>query len=156
MSLDQGSILFGERVGDDRQLVAALDVLEGRWLEVGELDLGGIQHVEENYVVAAEPQRHYRAENLVGLGVEVGDDDNDAAPAEVLGQLLERRADVTGSLGRGSIDRVQHHVEVLGRGRDVVDHVVVEGYQADAIALLVNEIGQACRVPFCRDASGWA
>ena len=41
------------------------------------------------------------------------------------------------------IQRVQHDVEVLGRRRHVLDDVFVERDEADAVALLVHEIGQA-------------
>ena len=43
----------------------------------------------------------------------------------------------------GAIERVQHDVEVLGRRRHVLDDVLVEGDEADAIALLVDQVGQA-------------
>ena len=42
-----------------------------------------------------------------------------------------------------AVERVEHHVEVLGRGRHVLDDVVVEGDEADAVALLVHEVGEA-------------
>ncbi len=38
---------------------------------------------------------------------------------------------------------MQHHRQVLGRGRDEVDDILVEGGEADPVALAMGEVGQA-------------
>ena len=57
--------------------------------------------------------------------------------------LLSGAARLPGALGLRAIERVQHHVEVLRRRRHVRDDVVVEGDDADAVALPLREVGEA-------------
>ena len=45
---------LAERLGHDRNLLAALEVLEARRVLVAEVDLGRIEHVEHDQVVAEE------------------------------------------------------------------------------------------------------
>ena len=67
-----------------------------------------------------------------------------AAP-EVLGHLVERGAQGAGPARAVPIDRVEHAFQMLCRRRDEVDDVLVERYDAHAIALAVREVGQARR-----------
>ena len=53
--LDQLAVLLGERLGHDRHLLAALEILEARRVAVREIDLRRVEHVEDDDVVAAEP-----------------------------------------------------------------------------------------------------
>ena len=55
-----------ERIRHDRQLFAALQIFEARRLGEREVHLGGIEHVEEDDVVAAEPDQPERVENFLG------------------------------------------------------------------------------------------
>ena len=132
-----------ERLRHDRTCSPALEILEARRVVVVEVDLLRVEDVEHDQVVAEEAQRLDRVEDRVGLVVEIGDEQQDAAALEVLGHLVQRRAQVAGPLGLRPIQRVQHHVEVLRRRRHVRDDVVVEGDDADAVALAVREIGEA-------------
>ena len=86
-----------------------------------------------------------RVEHFVGLFVEVRNHHDDAAAAEVLRQLAQRRPEAAGAPGLHAIERVQHDVDVLGRRRHVIDDLLVEGHEADAIALLAHQVGQAGR-----------
>jgi len=141
--LYQRPVLVAKRLGDDRHLIAALEVLEARGFVVVELDLLRVEHVKDDQLVAQEAERLDSLENGLGLVVEVRQQQQDPAPLEVFGHLVERRAQVAGPLGLGAVERVQHHVEVLGRSRHVRDDVLVEGEDTDAIALLVRQIREA-------------
>src|SRR5262245_1959960 len=44
------AVLLCKDVRDDRHLLAALEVLESRRIPVGELNLGGIQHVKDDEI----------------------------------------------------------------------------------------------------------
>ena len=57
--------------------------------------------------------------------------------------LFSGAARLPGPLGLRAVERVQHHVEVLRRRRHVRDDVVVEGDDADAVALALREVGEA-------------
>ena len=66
-----------------------------------------------------------------------------------LGRLVDgegERAAVP-SFGRaiGALEGVEQDRQVLGGGRHEVDHVLVEGDEADAVALLPGEVGEAGR-----------
>ena len=53
--LDQRAVLLAERLGHDRHLLAALEVLEARRVLVVEVDLLRIEHVKDDQIVAEEP-----------------------------------------------------------------------------------------------------
>ena len=61
----------------------------------------------------------------------------------MLRHFLHRHLEVALPLGLGAIERVQDALEVLRRRRNVRDDVVVEGDAADAVALLLREVGEA-------------
>ena len=79
----------------------------------------------------------------VRLLVEIRNQDQQPAAAEVLGHLVQRRAQAARTGRLQAIEHVQHDVHVLGRGRHVLDDVVVERDEPDAVALAVHQIGQA-------------
>ena len=110
----------------------------------------GSSTMEHDQVVAAEPQRLDGVHDGFGISYEIGHDDEDAAAAEVLGHLLHRHLEVALALRLRAIERVQHAIEVLRRRRDVRHDVVVERDAADAVALLLREIGQARARDTCR------
>ena len=139
----QRPVFLAERLGNDRHLLARFQILERRRVGEAELELGGIQDVEHDDVVAAKPQRRHRLEHGVGVLVEIGDQHQDAPAAEVLRQLVERRLEAARRARLQPVHDVQHRVHVLGRRRHELDHVVVEGGEADAITLVVHQVGQA-------------
>ena len=61
----------------------------------------------------------------------------------MLGHLVQRRAQAPGVRRLQPVEHVEHDVHVLGRRRHVLDDVAVERHQADAIALPVDQVGQA-------------
>ena len=99
--------------------------------------------MEHDHVVAAEPERRHRLEHRLRLLVEIGDQDEQAAAREVLGQLVHRRRQLPGLRRLQPIEDVQRRLHVLGRRRHVFDDVVVERGEADAVALAVDQVGQA-------------
>ncbi len=143
--LHQRAVLIGERLGHDRNLLAALEVLEARRIVVPELNLRWIEHVEHHQVVPEKPQRLDRLEDDVGLLVKIRDEREHAAPLEVLRHLPDRPAQVAGAFRLRPIQRVQDDVEMLGRHRHVTDDVLVERDEAHAVALAVRQIGEARR-----------
>ena len=64
--LDQRAVLLGQRLGHDRHLLAALQILERRRLGEREVELRRVEHVKHDDVVAAEPQRPDRLEHRSG------------------------------------------------------------------------------------------
>ncbi len=104
-----------------------------------------IEHVEDDQVVATEPQRRHRIEDRFGLVIEVRNDDEDAATPEVLRQFVQRPFQVPGAPGLQAIQHVQHRLHVLGGRRHVLDDGVVKGDEPDAVALMVHEVGQTRR-----------
>ena len=52
---------------------------------------------------------------------------------------------MAGTLGLGAIEGMEHDVEVLRRCRHVGDDVLVEGEDADAVALPLRQVGEARR-----------
>src|SRR5690606_40987304 len=98
-----------------------------------ELELGRIHDVEDDQVVAAVAQAPYGVANRGRLLVKVRDEDEDAAPAVVLGQLRERRPQLARLAGARAVERVHDELEVPGSGRDVVDDVAVERREPDAV-----------------------
>src|SRR5688500_10973164 len=62
---DQLAILVAERLGNDGQLLPALEILETRRIVVPEVDLGGIEHVEDEELVSEEAERLDRLEDDV-------------------------------------------------------------------------------------------
>ena len=60
-----------QRLRHHRHLLAGLQILEARRVLVAEVDLGRIEHVEHDQIVAEEPERPDRLENRVGLLVEI-------------------------------------------------------------------------------------
>src|SRR5581483_6377281 len=79
---DQLAILPGERLRHDRDLLAALEILEARRIVVPEIELRGIEDVKDDQIVAEKLQRLDRVEDVVGLLVEVRDQHDDAAALE--------------------------------------------------------------------------
>src|SRR5205814_1263846 len=73
-------------------------------------------------------------EDRVWLLVEIRDEHEDAAALEVLRHLVERHREVTRPLRLRSIERLQHHVEVLRRRWDVRDDVAFARGAAHAVA----------------------
>ena len=65
---------IGERLGHDRDLLAALEILEARRVRVAEVDLRRIEHVEHDQVVAEELERLDRVEDDVRVFVEIRDE----------------------------------------------------------------------------------
>ena len=143
MLTNQRPVLLGQRLRHHRDLLSALEVFERRRLVVGELDFRGIEHVEHDHVVAAEPERGDRFEHRLRILVEVRDEHEEAAPREVLRQLPHRRRQLAGLRRLQPIEDVQRGLHVLRRRRHVLDDVVVEGGEPDAVALPVDHVGQA-------------
>src|SRR5436190_10632583 len=141
--LDERAILFRERFGDDGDLLAAFEILERRRLVVAEVHFRRIEHVEHDPVVAAGAQRRDGLEHRLRVFVEVGDEDEEAAPREELGQLLHRRRQSSGPGRLQPIEDVERRLHVLGRRRHVLHDVVVEGGEADAVPLAVHHVGEA-------------
>ena len=54
---NQLAVLGGERIRDDRDLFAALEILEARGVLVTKIELGRIEHVKHDQVVARKPKR---------------------------------------------------------------------------------------------------
>jgi hypothetical protein len=131
-----------ERFGHDRDLFAALEVLEAGRILVAEIDLRRIEDVEDDQVVAEEPERLDRFENRVGLLVEIRNQHENAAALEVLGHLVQRNRQVARSFGPRAVERMQDDIEVLRRRRDLRDDVVVERDGADAVALALRQVGE--------------
>jgi hypothetical protein len=139
------AILIREDFRDDRHLFAALQVLEAGGVRVGKRNLGGIEHVEHDQIVAERAVRLERFHQVRRVLVEIGNQHDDGTAFEMFGEPVEHRDQPARLFRAGSIERVQQHVEVLGRRRHVRNDVLVERDDADTIPLAVREIGQRRR-----------
>ena len=143
MVLHELAVLVAQLVGHHRHLPAGLDVLEADRVVVGEVDLGGVEDVEHDHVVAREAQGLDGVEHLLGLLVEVGDDGDDAGPLEELGRLVEGRPERPGPARLHPVEGVERDLEMLGGRRHPFHDVVVERDDAHPVALLRAEIAEA-------------
>src|SRR4030095_16923000 len=94
--VDERPVFLAEGLGHDGHLLARLEILERRRVDEPELELGGVEDVEHDDVVAPEPQRRHRLDHGLRIVVEIRDQYEDAAAPEVLRQLVERRLQVAG------------------------------------------------------------
>ena len=78
-----------------------LRVLESRLGRSAECHLGGIHEVEDEDLVAAVPEEAKRLERQVAVEEQIGDEDHEAAAAELLHDPPERR------LGGGALPRLE-------------------------------------------------
>ena len=86
-----------------------------------------------------------RVENGTRIVIEVRDEEQDSASLEVLGHLGQGDAEMAWTFGTCPVERVQHHVEVLRRRRDVFHDVSVEGENAYPVALPMCQIRETRR-----------
>src|SRR6185312_8674177 len=147
------AVLVAQILGDDGHLLARLQIDEVAGVREGEVDLVRVEQVEDDDVVAAPADLAQRFNDIVGILVKIGDEDDEAAPAQILRELLERfeqgRLAGAGALVAPfplqPIERVQDELEVLGRRRHVVDDIAVDRRQRYAVALQAREVGEAGR-----------
>ena len=137
-------VLFAQRLRHDGNLLAALEILEaGRIVEV-ELELRFVEHVKHDHLVAAEAQRADRLEDGVRLLVEIRDQRRACRVRPKCSAILcSGPLRLPGLRRLQAVEHVQHGFHVLRRRRHVLDDVIVEGDEADAVALPVDEIRQA-------------
>ena len=87
---DHLAVLRAQVVGNHGHPLAGLEVDEVRRVGERELDLGPVEQVEDDQVVAAPAHVRERLEHGVGFLVEVGDQQDDAPAAQRLGELAQR------------------------------------------------------------------
>ena len=83
-------VLLPQAVRHDRNLHAGLQILEARRLVIGEVDLGRVQHVEHDELVALISQGLHGVEHRCGLVVQIGNQHENTPPPEVLGHAEQR------------------------------------------------------------------
>ena len=141
-SRDQRAVALAHGVRDHRDALAALEVLEGRRLVEGEVELGGVEDVEDHEVAAAMAEQRDRVEHRAGILVEVRDQHDQAAAMAGLASLAAAaRASVPCRLPPapvGPVERVQERLAGACRRRHEVDDVLVERDEPDAVALLAR------------------
>ena len=94
-----------------------------------------------------EPEVSEAADHLAGVVVEVGEDDEQAAAADELGEVVERLGHV-GLDPRADLDALElsEHQAQVGGGRargDVVADLVVEAHQAHRVLLSDHQVAEA-------------
>src|SRR5262249_29364845 len=106
---NERAVLVAKIVGDDGNALAGLEVLEARRAIEWELQLGGIEHVKGDQLVAAIAEEPERVEHARWLLIEIRDQDDDAATPIVLGQNAEWRFERTLATGNETFDLVERH-----------------------------------------------
>src|SRR5690606_24436658 len=116
----------------------------------GELQLERVHHVHHNHFAAAEAQMLNALDNLLLVVKQIADQHNNAAAADLSGQLVQNTAD-PGGLTR--IKRRQGGHDVMDRSeiagaRQVLAHRLIENADRDGIALVQYQVRQAgCQLP---------
>ena len=131
---------FGGNAGAGFQIDKAGFAIEGQ------VAFSGVQNVEDNDLVFAVAKVFEPREQGVGVVEQIGEDDDEAAPFDAFGQVVEgnRQIGVGAFWGRG-LEGGEQGVEVAfdgARGQVGAD-AVVEGDQADGVALAKHEVGQS-------------
>ena len=118
--------------------------LEDRRAVEGQLELVAVEHLQDQHLVAQEPQPVQAVVDGVQVGEQVGDDHQEAPAADAVGERPEQAAEL-GLAGRGArLEQLRHHRDLrLGRarGQDRAGRLVEED-EADRVLLAGQEHGQ--------------
>ncbi len=145
--LEPAEVLAPGRVGVDVELAARFDVAEHRRAGEPEVDLGRVEHPEDDHVVAPRPQVAEPGPERVDRGEQVGDQDDQATLADGRGDLFEGLGQVGRLAQRLAFEHPHQAAELAGpvaRG-EIVGDLVFEGHQADGVALAGEEVGDRGR-----------
>ena len=117
-----------------------------------EVPLPGVEQVKDDHLVAAVAEVAQTAEDLLRVVEEVGYQDDQSAPRQTLGEVVQDRGGAGVGLRPGAGELGQQHVEVaLHRtGRHVGQGAVAEQGQADGVPLAQHQVGEGSRT----DGSG--
>ena len=98
--------------------------------------------MKQDHLVAAIAQRLDGADDLVRIGVEIGNHHHDAAPVQEILEVDKWLGEIRARARLGLFDGVQQAEELAlaGGRRDVVGHVLVEDDQARRVALHVGHV----------------
>ena len=128
----------------DLDPLVGLQVVEGDHVVEGEVDLGLVEHVEQDHFVAAMAEMVQRPNHLLRLVVQIADQHDQAAAFEAVGQPVQRLGDVGIAAGLDRFQPVHHLVEMPRRtaGGHVEPNCRVERGQAHRILLPRHQIRQ--------------
>ena len=118
--------------------------MEQRRLSEGKLDLGPVEDVKHNDVVAAVPEVLQPGQHRGHVVEQVAQDQHQPATFEPLGQIVKDRPAARFLLGLAILHDVQQLVEMrrIAAGANQRADFVVERRQPDAVLLLQNQVRQ--------------
>ena len=124
--------------------MSALQVLEAAGTLERERQLVVVADLDGDYFVAAEAQVVERPEEFLGVSEEVADHEDDAAPRDALGNLVEDAGHVGLAAGLQRVEPLQDaaHLRGLGLGGDEVADSRVVGGEAHGVLLVDEQVGE--------------
>src|ERR1700722_17640098 len=100
--------------------------------------------MEEDDFVAVVPKWLDDAGDGGRVAIEIGKDDYDAAPVEILLEVAEGLGEIGAGATFSEVNGVEeaHQLALAGGGGDVVFHFVVEDDKSGGVALLGREVAE--------------
>ena len=151
---------FAEGPGFGEEFFGAFDVFEEDGVVEGEVDFFLVEDVEDEDVVALVLQASESFVEGVEITEEIGDENDDTAGVDLIGDFEEDGAEVGGAVGFGGLESVEDlgQLGLGGRGAEPAAFDRIEKGQTDGIALLDAEHGEGggegggiikfCHAPF--------
>lgn len=110
-----------------------------------EVEFAGVEDLKDDDFVAPMMELAERGEDGIGVVEQIADKDDDRATLEARGELEESGGKIGCAGGRGVDEGVTDAEDVAGCGAGgyLVDDVVAEECEADAVALVEHEVCEA-------------
>ncbi len=116
---------------------------EQRWLNKGEIQLCSIEHMKQNDLVALMAEMAQPSCNLVHVVKKIAQENNQAAPSDPLGNLIQDGTEMSLFAPRVLVQDAQYLLELgtLSGGLNHVSEPIIKGNESDAIALPEQQMG---------------
>jgi len=132
------AVVLADGWGVDLEAGVGFHVLEGDGTGEGEVGFGAVEDLDDDELVAGVAEVLEGQEEAVGIVEEVGDEDDQAAAGDFVGQVMEGIGDVGFAGGFDLFEFFEDLVEVAGAAAlgDFQGDVPVEDGEADEILLV--------------------
>ncbi len=140
-ALERLQVRGAHALGFSGHLGGALDILESRRTVKGKRQLIRIQQLEHDDVIAARPEMPQPLDDWFRIVEQIGNQHDQAAPDQRLGQLLQRTGHVGAPPGAKALERDENAVQMAAprAGREPQRNLLVEGDEPGGIALPVHQ-----------------